>query len=49
MTIDDLAYALQKWYQVVLLYPGGRVRRSFRKMDEVQERLYRELDLELYE
>ncbi len=45
VTIDELAYSLQKWYQVVLLYPDGRVQKTFRRMDGVQERLYREMNL----
>ncbi len=46
VTIDELALELQRWQQVVLLYPGGRVEKRFRPMSPVQERLYRELSLE---
>ncbi len=48
VTIDELAHALQRWYQVVLLNPGGRVERRFRPMSQVQETLFKELGLTIY-
>jgi len=48
LTIDELAEELQRWYQVVLLYPGGRVERRLRPMSPVQEALHRELQLGSY-
>ncbi|MDG6913620.1 MAG: IS1634 family transposase [Nitrososphaerota archaeon] len=47
-TIDELAREMQQWYQVVLLYPGGKVERRFRPMSAVQEALYKELRLESF-
>lgn len=48
VTIDELAYALQQWFQVIQLYPGGRTERRLRPMSPVQEALHRELHLESY-
>ena len=48
VTIDELAYALQQWFQVIQLYPGGRTERRLRPMSPVQEALHRELYLESY-
>jgi transposase len=48
VTIDELAREMQEWYQVVLLYPGGKVERRFRSMGPVQEALYKELQLESF-
>jgi transposase len=47
-TIDELAHALQRWFQVVQLYPGGKVERRLRPMSPVQETLHKELHLEAY-
>ena len=49
VTIDELARALQRWFQVVHLYPGGKVERRLRPMSPVQEALYKELHLEIYD
>jgi transposase len=46
--IDELAHGLQRWFQVVQLYPGGRVERRLRPMSPVQETLHKELHLEIY-
>ena len=46
ITLDELVLELQRWQQVMLLYPGGRVEKRFRPMSPVQERLYQELQLE---
>lgn len=48
VTIDDLAHGLQRWFQVVHLYPGGKVERRLRPMSPVQEALHKELHLEVY-
>ena len=48
VTIDELAHGLQRWHQVVLLNPGGKVERRFRPMSPVQETLFQELGLERY-
>jgi transposase len=48
VTIDELVREMQGWYQVVLLYPGGKVERRFRPMNPVQEAVYRELQLESF-
>jgi transposase len=48
VTIDELAYALQHWYLVLQLYPGGVIERRLRPMSPVQEALHRELHLETY-
>ena len=48
ITNDDLAHGLQRWHQVVLLNPGGKVERRFRPMSPMQETLFRELGLAIY-
>ncbi len=48
VTIDELAHALQRWFQVVQLYPGGKTERRLRPMSPVQETLHKELHLEVY-
>ena len=48
VTINELAHALQRWFQVVQLYPGGKVERLLRPMSPVQETLHQELHLEVY-
>ncbi|MGI0070602.1 MAG: IS1634 family transposase [Thermoplasmata archaeon] len=48
VTIDELAHGLQRWHQVVLLNPGGKVERRFRPMSPVQETLFKELGLAIY-
>ena len=48
VTIDELAHALQRWFQVVQLYPGGKVERRLRPMSPVQETLHKKLHLEVY-
>jgi transposase len=48
VTMDELAHALQRWFQVVQLYPGGKVERRLRPMNPVQETLHKELHLEVY-
>ncbi|MGI0155943.1 MAG: IS1634 family transposase, partial [Thermoplasmata archaeon] len=48
VTIDELAHGLQRWFQVVQLYPGGKVERRLRPMSPVQESLHKELHLEAY-
>jgi transposase len=48
VTIDELAHGLQRWFQVVQLYPGGKVERRLRPMNAVQETLHKELHLEIY-
>lgn len=48
VTIDELARGMQQWYQVVLLYPDGKVERRFRPLNPVQEALYKELHLEAF-
>ena len=41
VTIDELAHGLQRWPQVVLLNPGGKVERRLRPMSAVQETLFK--------
>ena len=48
ISIDELAHGLQRWFQVIELYPGGKVERRLRPMSPVQETLHRELHLEAY-
>ena len=48
VTIDELAHGLQRWPQVVLLNPGGKVERRLRPMSAVQETLFKEFDLARY-
>jgi len=48
VTIDELGHGLQRWFQVIQLYPGGRVERRLRPMSPVQETLHKELHLETY-
>ena len=48
VTIDELAHGLQRWPQVVLLNPGGKVERRLRPMSAVQEALFKEFDLARY-
>lgn len=48
ITIDELAHGLQRWFQVIQLYPQGRVERRLRPMSSVQETLHKELHLEIY-
>ncbi|EQD31384.1 transposase, partial [mine drainage metagenome] len=48
ITIDELGHGLQRWFQVVLLNPGGKVERRLRPMSPVQETLHKELHLEVY-
>ena len=48
VTIDELAHALQRWFQVVQLYPGGKTERRLRPMGPVQETLHQELHLGVY-
>ena len=48
VTIDELTHALQRWFQVIQLYPGGKIERRLRPMSPVQETLHKELHLEVY-
>jgi transposase len=48
VTIDELGHGLQRWFQVIQLYPGGKVERRLRPMSPVQESLHKELHLEIY-
>ncbi len=48
VTIGELAHGLQRWHQVVLLNPGGKVERRFRRMSPVQETPFREFGFVIY-